>query len=69
MNRDIKLAVRNEITRRGITQRQLASDLDMTHQYLAEMLNLDRNNVPKRWQQLFDALDLELIVRSKIQNS
>ena len=65
MNREIKLAVRNEIERRSLTQKQLALGLDTTRQYLGEMLDLDKSNVPKRWQQLLDALDLELYVRPK----
>ena len=65
MNENIKIALRGEIDRRRLTQKQLAKDLGMAPQYLTEMLDLDKGNVPRRWQQLLDALDLELYVRPK----
>jgi hypothetical protein len=61
----IRAVIKGELERLNKSQRQLAIDLDMAPQYLGEMLNAQTSNVPKRWQQVFDALGLELVVQPK----
>jgi hypothetical protein len=61
----IRTVVKGELEQQKKSQRQLAIDLDMAPQYLGEMLNAQTSNVPKRWQQVFDALGLALVVQPK----
>lgn len=65
MTEDIRLQIKMELLRRGMSQRELASELGMKPQYLAQMLSGRVSMVPARWQQILEALGLELCVRPK----
>lgn len=54
-----------EMERRHISQRQLAEMAHMSPQYLWDMLSGRRSNLPARWQDVLDALDLEVVVRRR----
>lgn len=60
MNDRIKTAVRVELARRGMTQKELAERIGMAPSQLsATMIGRD-NKLPPTWQRIFDELDLEL---------
>lgn len=63
VNKEIGEAVKVALKQRGMTQRQLADDLGMKHTNLSNMLAGRGSEVPKRWQEILDRLNLELTVQ------
>ncbi|WMT57667.1 helix-turn-helix domain-containing protein [Truepera radiovictrix] len=65
MTDSIRQAVKRRIDELGKSQAEVARSLGLQRQYLGRMLNEHVGEVPESWQQLLDALNLELYVREK----
>ena len=69
MNEAIRSTVKEVMAARHISQRELAEQLDVNPQYIWDLLKGKSGNAPKRWEQVLEALDLELYVRPKGKSS
>ncbi|WP_264775622.1 helix-turn-helix domain-containing protein [Deinococcus aetherius] len=67
MTDQVREQVLEEMQRKGINRQQLAEMIDMNPQYLWDMLAGKRSNIPQRWQDILDALGLEIVVQPKRQ--
>lgn len=65
MNDAIRAYVETELQRRNLTRTEAAVKADLSRQYVTDMLNGRKGEVPESWQRLLDALNLELFVRPK----
>lgn len=57
--------VASELERKKLSQRQLAIGIDVTPQYLSDMLSGKRSNMPEKWKLVLEALELELVAVPK----
>jgi transcriptional regulator with XRE-family HTH domain len=62
MNERIREAVRIELARRRMTKSALARKVGKTPQYLSQIMNGQSGDVPDVWQNIFDELELDLVV-------
>jgi transcriptional regulator with XRE-family HTH domain len=65
MNEQIRKAVRVELVRRDMQQKDLAERTGMSQQHVSALLTGRSGNLPGGWEKIFDALDLELEVVTK----
>lgn len=65
MNDLVRLYVERELQRKNLSRTEVAVRADLSRQYVTDMLNGRKGEVPESWQRLLDALDLELYVRPK----
>ena len=65
VNDDIRAAVRIELARRGESQAKLAARVDISPQYLSDVMRARAGNVPEVWQRILDELGLELVVQPR----
>lgn len=65
MNEKVRVAVIEALEQRGMSKRRLAEHLEMQPSNLARLLNGRSGSVPTGWQEILDALDLELIAIPK----
>lgn len=68
MNDRVREAVKNRLKEKGISQGQLAILLEVERPSITRLLSGTSGKVPQLWQEVLDALDLELIVVSKSNN-
>lgn len=61
MNEQIKRAVRAELARRGMTQKQLAEQVGVDPRQLSSSMTGRTNRVPPLWAAVLEGLDLELV--------
>ena len=67
MNKVIRGAIKNRLLERQVSQYKLAKDLNSTQPNISRMLAGRSGGIPKKWQELFDFLELELIAVPKKQ--
>ncbi len=65
MTDSIREAVRIELARRDWNRTKLAQETDLTRQYVGELMTGKAGNLSDSWGRIFDALDLEVVVRPK----
>lgn len=65
MNKQVQEAVRQELKRRKMTHGDLAHLISVERPNLTRVLTGKSGKVPKMWQEIFDALGLEIIVVPK----
>ncbi len=69
MNDTIRQIIRDEMQKQGLTQVQLARDLNLVQPNLARMLTGRSGEIPANWQKLFEALNMELTLQPKSSSS
>jgi hypothetical protein len=65
MTEKIRQAVKAKMEADGISQVKLAQLLDMQRPNLVRLINGPEHGMPRRWQEVLDALGLELIAVPK----
>lgn len=65
MNMKIREAVRERMNAEGLTQTELARRLGMEPNNLSRMLSGGSGKIPEAWQQLLDALNLEVVAQRR----
>lgn len=65
MTDEIRKATIEAIRKKGKTKAELARELNMDRQYLADLLSGKSGNAPKRYMEVLKALGLELTVTPK----
>lgn len=65
MNEEVREAVKREMERRELSQGELARQLEMERPNLTRLLSGRSGKIPKVWQDVLDALDLELVALPK----
>lgn len=65
MTDSIRQAVKIEMVKRDWRQQELADAAELSRPYISELLNAKAGNINPAWEQIFDALGLELVVRPK----
>lgn len=60
VNAKIRSEAKRMIIRAGLKQSSVAKDLKMERQYLSDMLNTKKSNLPKRWVQLLTYLEAKI---------
>ena len=65
MNEKIQQAVKAKMDTDGISQSALARQLGMERANLVRLTNGRAGDIPRRWQEILDALGLELIAVPK----
>ncbi|MFC3919244.1 helix-turn-helix transcriptional regulator [Deinococcus metalli] len=65
MNKQVRDAVRQAMEKRDMSQGDLAKLLSVERPNLTRLLNGRSGQVPKMWQEVFNALGLEIIVVPK----
>jgi AraC-like DNA-binding protein len=65
MNEKIVRTVKAKMEADGISQGALARQLGMQRSNLARLVNRRAGDIPRRWQEILDALGLELIAVPK----
>lgn len=65
MNEEVREAVKREMERREMSQGELARQLEMERPNLTRLLSGRSGKIPKVWQDVLDALDLELVALPK----
>ena len=63
MNEQIREGVRIALAKRNMNRVELARAVGVSPQYLSQILNGQRGDVPEAWQRIFDELGLELVVK------
>ncbi|WP_231724438.1 helix-turn-helix domain-containing protein [Deinococcus actinosclerus] len=69
MNDRVREAVKNRLKEKGISQGQLATLLEVERPSITRLLSGTSGKVPQLWQEVLDALDLELVAIPKGQNA
>ena len=67
MNDQIRAAVKEVLSEKGMTQEQIAMQLGVPRTQINRMLNGDIGKVPESWTALADALGLEVVIQAKQQ--
>jgi transcriptional regulator with XRE-family HTH domain len=67
MNAQIRKAVRIELVRQDMQQRDLARITGMSQQHVSGLITGRSGNLPEGWEKIFEALGLELVVVPKEQ--
>ena len=65
MNDQIRTATKAALTEKGMTQAQIAEQLNIPRTQVNRMLNGDIGKIPDSWTALADALGLEVVIRPK----
>ena len=65
MNDQIRTATKAALAGKGLTQAQIAEQLNIPRTQVNRMLNGDIGKVPDSWTALADALGLEVVIRPK----
>ena len=65
VNREIGDAVKAALKEKGMTQAQLAKQLGMEPTNLSTLLAGRNSGVPKRWQEILEAVGLKLSTEKK----
>ncbi|MFC4640033.1 helix-turn-helix domain-containing protein [Deinococcus hohokamensis] len=65
MNEQVREAVKSAMGERKISQGELARRLEVDRPSITRLLSGTSGKVPKLWQEVLDALDLELVVQPK----
>ncbi len=65
MTEQIREAVRIELAKRKWSQSELARRIEKSPQFISQIMGNDRGDVPEYWQNIFDELGLELVVKAK----
>lgn len=65
MNEDVRLAVKERLGKRGLSQADLAKAVGMERPNITRMLAGRSGQIPENWQKILDYLDLELVVKPK----
>jgi len=65
MNERIRRAVRVSLAERDMSQADLARTTGMKPQYISELLTGKAGKIPRAWQRVLTALDLELVAVKK----
>ena len=65
MTEQIREAVRIELAKRKWSQSELARRIEKSPQFISQIMGNDRGDVPEYWQNIFDELGLELMVKAK----
>lgn len=68
MNVKVREAVREVMSARELSQGELARQLEVDRPSITRLLSGSSGKVPKLWQEILDALDLELIAVPKTKN-
>ncbi|MCD0169663.1 helix-turn-helix transcriptional regulator [Deinococcus sp. 23YEL01] len=63
MNESILNTVRNEVEKRGLTHQELADQLNMPRSQVTRMLNGKSGRIPDGWAALLHALGLEVVAK------
>jgi transcriptional regulator with XRE-family HTH domain len=67
VNERIRKAVRIELVRHDMTQKDLAKVTGMSQQHVSALLTGRGGNVPEGWEKIFEALSLELVAVTRDQ--
>ncbi len=62
MNDDIRQAIRVEMARRNLRQKDLAEQTGISKQYLSQMLSGKAGSMPDSWEKVLGGLGLRLTV-------
>jgi transcriptional regulator with XRE-family HTH domain len=62
MNEHIRQAIRIEMARRNLRQKELAERAGVSKQYLSQVLSGKAGNVPDSWEKILGSLGLRLVV-------
>lgn len=65
MNADLKRQIKDELVKRGMTQKELAAQIGISQGALANVLTGDRALLTPNAAKVLDALDLGLVILSK----
>lgn len=65
MTDSIREAVRVELAKRKWSKSELARRINKSPQFIGQIMNNRRGDVPEYWQEIFDELGLELTVTAK----
>lgn len=65
MTDDIRTAIRIEMAKRNINQRELADGAGLTPQHLSQLLGGKIGNINEAWGKIFDYLGLEVTVKER----
>ena len=65
MNEQVRDAVKKAMSQREISQGELARQLEVDRPSITRLLSGASGKVPKLWQEVLDALDLELVAIPK----
>jgi len=65
MNNTIRQQIRLELSKRDMSQSQLAADIGVSRQYLSNIMRGVSGNIPSVWNRIFDVFGLELVVQPK----
>lgn len=66
MNSAIRQQVRLELSKRNLSQSQLAARIGVSRQYLSNIMRGVSGNTPSVWEDVFRELELELVAQPKI---
>ena len=61
MNQKVREAVKEAMNTRELSQGELARQLEVDRPSITRLLSGTSGKVPKLWQEVLDALDLELV--------
>lgn len=65
MNDSIRNQIKKKLKNRGYTQKSFAQEFGLSEDYVGKVLRGERVEVPEGFQKMLDALDFELVARSK----
>jgi transcriptional regulator with XRE-family HTH domain len=68
VNAEIRRAIRVELARRGLKQKDLSEMTEISPQHISQLMSGKSGNLAKGWDAILSALDLQLIAVPKDPN-
>jgi transcriptional regulator with XRE-family HTH domain len=65
MTDNIRKTIKKQMIDKGINQTELAKKVGKSRQQVNDVLNGRTGHLGETWQEIFDALDLEIVVKPK----